>query len=615
MSSSRPLLAYENFGGPEAPGVTARAQSILEAGWRLNAAYPLIQFGLPIPWDESAQEYRSWVFNLHCWDMLDPLLAAYSMDGGVEFLRASIDVAIDWTERFLHVAAGEDASGFAWYDMAVGLRAQRLAYLVDAALMIGLLRPDQQALLEACLVRHGEELEDDSKIIFHNNHGFYQVAGQLAMARRFRGRLDGMDAHFEQGQQRLLTILQTQFSLEGVHKEHSPDYHRMVYISLCGLVDAGLVESAEVLEQLRSIEDQLAWFIYPDGTLVNFGDSDSREMLLTREHALRTWRGEVMRFVSSSGRIGAHPEQRMRSYPESGYFVARSDWAGDAAASGYLGFNAAFHSRTHKHADDLSLVWFEHGSQVFIDSGRYGYLGRTKQGDEDWLDGFWYSDRMRMYAESTRAHNAVEIDGRNSPRRQVKPFGSALGRSGCSDKGVFFAEGEVRPYEGVRFARSVLWLPGSWLLTLDWVHDNKGHSHDVKQYWHLAPSFSVERSDSGFVCLSSMHEAPLHVVSLLEGAQFHGPWLSEEEPVQGYYSPKEKVATGANVVALNATGSTVAFATLAAFGDRLEVDFERNQSVPSGRSHRFEFVLDGVRHTIRVVRPVDGEFEVAFKKK
>jgi hypothetical protein len=37
-----------------------------------------------------------------------------------------------------------------------------------------------------------------------------------------------------------------------------------------------------------------------------------------------------------------------------------------------------------------------------------------------------YSDPNRIYVETTRAHNTVEIDGLSHPRRNVQPYGSGL---------------------------------------------------------------------------------------------------------------------------------------------------------------------------------------------
>src|SRR5690606_34472131 len=73
-------------------------------------------------------------------------------------------------------------------------------------------------------------------------------------------------------------MLDQQFTPEGVHREHSPDYHRMVLDTLNGLIAVGPAEGAEARAEAR--EAALAWFVYPSGKIVNFGETDSRDMTL-----------------------------------------------------------------------------------------------------------------------------------------------------------------------------------------------------------------------------------------------------------------------------------------------------------------------------------------------
>ena len=68
---------------------------------------------------------------------------------------------------------------------------------------------------------------------------------------------------------------------------------------------------------------------------------------------------------------------------------------------------ASHHLEAHKHADCLSLIWQDRGETLLIDSGKYGYQ----------------RDRMRRYFQSTRAHNTVEVDGRDWSRATADAYG------------------------------------------------------------------------------------------------------------------------------------------------------------------------------------------------
>lgn len=606
------VIPYENLGETSAEEAPSRADALLEHGWRLGGNYPAIKMGGVIPWDDPDPAHRSWIFQIHSLDMLQDLLLAYSASGERRYLEPALAVALGWAERYPELTLAAHQSAFAWYDMAVGLRAQRMAYIADAAESAGIADAAKLQKLHDSLELHRRYLADDENIIFHNNHGFYQVAGQLAMGRRFAGRLAGMAEAFQQGHERLLRIIQTQFSDEGVHREHSPDYHRMVYESLSGLVVAGLCTSPEVRRSLDQIENALAWFVYPNGILVNFGDSESRDMRCSSKEAQRRWRQPHMQFVASDGRAGEAPAATCERFVGSGYAVARPDWHAPIGKQGYLALSAAFHSRTHKHADDLSFVWFDQGAEILVDAGRYGYLGRTEQGSTEWEEGFWYSDPKRMYVESTRAHNTVEVDGRDFLRRKVKPYGSGIGRAGRTDSGVYFMEAETRHFGSIRHARTLMWLPGGWLLVYDWLLDGKEQSHDLRQWWHLAPSFEAERDGDGVVCFSPLLAQPLRIVSLVGDVAFDSPMLGDDETMQGHYSYRERSFIPNYSFAAKQHGASAVFLSLASFGGPVDVADRRAEVAPSGRSVRARWAADGVSHDIKLTRLADQLVEIKY---
>ena len=77
--------------------------------------------------------------------------------------------------------------------------------------------------------------------------------------------------------------------------------------------------------------------------------------------------------------------------------------------SSYLAQTCAFHSRVHKHADDLSLIWWEHGHQILIDPGKYGYLDPSPKNPSGGS-----SEGVLLLSPS--AH-LCEVDGRSQHRR------------------------------------------------------------------------------------------------------------------------------------------------------------------------------------------------------
>lgn len=598
-------------------GVIARAEEILSKGWR-RRGYEAIDLKKAIPWRLQNHEQRSHNFHIQCLDMIDTLLRAYSLAQDQKYLDNALPVALDWAR--LHSDRQADGiSPFAWYDMSVGMRAYRLAYLYEAADHAGKLDDEAHRLLWHSLEQHAAYLADDTNIAFHNNHGYYQIAGQIAMARRFASKSPIMAQAQEQGRERLKRMLEQQFAPDGVHREHSPDYHRMVYDTLKALIDSGLVEDPETIAFARRIEEALSWFVFPNQHIVNFGDSDERSLARVTAEAERKWITPEMRYWVSGGKVGEPSGEMVRAFPDGGYWMARKP--GEApenlATYSYLALNAAFHSRTHKHADDLSFVWFDRGHNLLVDAGRYGYIGKTEQGSELWKAGHWYSDPWRVYCESTRAHNTLEFDGRNFLRKGAKPYGSALKRWGEDASGLVFVEAECKHFTSIRHARMLFSMPGEWLVVLDWFHDNTGAPHTVKQWFHVGHELQLLMDQGQYLVSVPGSQQLLRISSLLPGPMPSRLYIGEQEPlIQGWWSAKERdiVPNYAFNFELNDVPTGV-FATLFSFSDSLAPDTTWSKVNISGRKSQFRWRDAQKTHELWVERPERGELLVNYRSR
>jgi hypothetical protein len=392
----------------------------------------------------------------------------------------------------------------------------------------------------------------------------------------------------------------------------------MVYDTLKGIVDAGLLNDPAIERKVDVIERSLSWFVLPNGYLANFGDSDYRQCSRGQRAALDSWRTPEMRYAVTAGQLGERPAESLKAFKESGYFVVKRAQRGsrrlDVEDASYLAQIAAFHSRTHKHADDLSFIWYDLGTPILVDAGRYGYDGKAEVGSALWKDGFWYSDPNRVYCEGTRAHNTVEIDDRNYLRKGVKPYGSALGRYGVVDDEVYFSEAEVKQFKSIRHVRLLLFRPRSWLVVFDWLHDNVEAQHDYRQWFHFAPELSVRHQGEQYVATNSRWSAPLRVASLMPEVSLSRPVLGRETPtLQGWWSPKGRVILPNYAVALEQRGRSATFATAFAFCSQLSIN-PSSRVAPSGRSGHLRFRADDCEHLITFARPEDGDIELSYRR-
>lgn len=609
------IFDYENLFPQLKKSSKTSADQLIQYGWKLSK-YPVVDLSKNIPWGLDSVQNRSLNFHLHSLDPIDHILKSHTIFNELSYLSFALNVVFDWINHNSELTK-PNISPFAWYDMAVGLRSYRIAYLYQAADVSGLLDDDARNMLWSCLEQHASYLADDANIAFHNNHGYYQVAGQLAMGRRFADISPVMAAAQEQGAERLKLMLSQQFSTDGVHREHSPDYHRMVLDTLRALIDLGLVVDSETIDLSNRIEEALSWFVFPNQRIVNFGDSDYRLLARKPKEAEAKWTTPQMQFWVSCGKVGEPPSESFRAFNEGGYWVARKsdDNPNELSSYCYLALNAAFHSRTHKHADDLSFVWFDCGSNILVDAGRYGYIGKAEQGSDLWLDGHWYSDPRRVYCESTRAHNTLEFDGKNFPRKGIKPYGSGLRRTGEHSSGVLYAEAESKYFGSIRHVRMLFFMPGQWLVVFDWFHDNNDQPHEVKQWFHLHHELQLLMDQNQYIVSLPSSDKLLRIGSLLAEPAASRPYIGEEEPVmQGWWSAKERdIVPNYAFCQTHSNVSSGAFATLFSFTDSLEPNHAWSKVNASGRKGQFSWRDGAGQHQLKFERPSDGECMINYK--
>jgi hypothetical protein len=606
MQQARPLRPYEELEVTPldvgSSGAMAKLKAVVEKGWTRHG----VDVGILSPPVNWTGHPRSVTFALQSWEPFSPMLAAFDQLGEPAWLRMPRQAADDWIKTFVDpldpgsiadlLGRSKSDPGLAWYDMAVGCRLFRLGYILDVLLRDADESDDALRRYWHAIAIHMRLLAEDGFFRSHNNHGFYQALGQLAVARRFAD-WPGMREHHALAVARLDTLLSTHFFPSGVHREHSPSYHYMLLGTLGGARRAGLLQEHN-LALLDRAEQALSWMIMPDGRIVPFGDSEATP-LLRPPSATGDVRDPELAHLLTGGASGTVPAGGVRMYEDAGYAFIRLP-SGSESGWSYLAQHAGFHSRTHKHADHLSIDWFDRGHHILAEPGRYAYAGKTNPSSLLAQEGFWYDDPRRIYVERTAAHNTVEVDGMDHPRVRVTPFGSGLIAAGVQD-GIAFTESEVRLHATIRFRRIVLLDPGRWLLVVDWLADMAGGSHDYRQWFHLAPEWAAIRDGAGYVAETGGKQ--LHLRSLVPGCE-HGPVLRGrvEPSYAGWRSERLNELTPSPSLSFQlGSRATATFATLLAFGD-VELPAAGPKLSPTLTSARLSWTLDGVSETVALRR-------------
>lgn len=452
-------------------------------------------FRLPFDWHADPFGDRNWMFQLHAWRLIDPHLNRLRHEP--DHPRAFTDIhaiIADWHRANMRSQRGR----FTWYDMATGLRALRLAYLVLATRRLGTPLPDPKMMVEL-VERHAAILTDPDRLS-PGNHGLFQMNGLMALLWLHPG-LPGAARMKRYAAKQMSRLLDRQLGPEGVHTEDAPYYHFFTVKKIARILGAPWWRGSDLAPmraRLAHAEAAANWLADPAGRCVPIGDSDE-SVLLTGPPALSAW---------PHIRRGAHLGAAL-----DGYGVVRSAPDVPPERSRILFLTASFHAHGHKHADCLSFVWQEAGHNILIDSGKYGYERNA----------------MRDYFVSTCAHSTVEIGIEAFDRAAAHAYGSGLRRvTAPGETWVIEAEADRR-HVGAMHRRSVFYRPGRFVLAVDHIRPADGTTAETgpqrfTSWWHFDPDLDLTVGVSPGIWWAA---------GLPEGRRVHITHVANAGPPQG----------------------------------------------------------------------------------
>lgn len=508
------------------------AIEVLNSGWKF-ASFEPVPVAEIVDWSRYGKQHRSWGFHLHAWEFMDSLLQAYDSTTERVWLEEALDIALRWLS--LHKSSEADTGDeMAWYDMSLSLRTPRLIALTLRASRYSDLR-DSVVILADGVARHMQELHKDRAFNPNNNHGFYTAISQVHCA-KYACMVPGASEAAIEGAQRLSQMAETQFAKDGVHLEHSPDYHRMLLSSFERGVNDDLIMDPDVRDRVRRAARVLGWMVQPDGALVQFGDSPETVMVKPDAESI----DPETEYILSDGHRGNRPTSELAVFQEGGYAFVRSpqpESADQLHKSSYLAFSAAFHSRAHKHADDLNIVWFDRGRQILTDGGRYGYGDLLRPESPLRREGFYYAAPERQYVEGTMAHNTLMVDGVNQDRRTREPYGGAIGTC-VEDNGVFDLSGRVHHSDYIH-RRRVVFEPGSRLRIKDSIFSQSPDNREGILWFNIDGGFELISAE-GPVVFEAVEGDSVLLLEVTGPGRTIDPVRGQKDPIRGWRSRKDR---------------------------------------------------------------------------
>jgi hypothetical protein len=231
--------------------------------------------------------------------------------------------------------------------------------------------------------------------------------------------------------------------------------------------------------------------------------------------------------------------------------------------------------------------------------------------------GFYYDDPNRIYVESTRAHNCLEIDHTSYPRRGVPFYGSAI-RSAARDSrtGVVATEAAAVHFETIAHDRLLFHRAGEWTLVVDHVGDGEARPHVYTQRLQFGPGLELADADAR----SLLFRLPttgeyLEAAALLE-ADAVAPVRGQTEPeLQGFVSriAGQLIPTWSAGWLVKGVASAVIATLLVILPDRERCGALANVS-DDAAAGQVQWQAAGKSHVLWWARADDGRLDFGYRE-
>ncbi|WP_404322672.1 heparinase II/III family protein [Cytobacillus firmus] len=456
------------------------ADAAITGKWKL-LAYP---YDVNVPdlssfdWRSNLPYYNSYLFQLNYLMVVEQLTQAYQEFGNEEYLKYAKEIIESWYKNF--PLKGYKSYKWGYNDHGTALRSFILINFWNVYKHTSL---NTDTLFVNDLMKlfyeHGWLLSQESFYRPKNNHGMFQDLALLAISETFPE--FGSSASYKKtALTRLMKQIEHGITVEGLHQEHSPSYQLYIYDSLINFViwadKNQFVLPAEMIRRIKEMPKQLTYLTKPNGTLPLFGDSQASVM--TPSLVVNADSYPEMIYSFTKGKSGIVPEKKALNLSNQ-FAVFRQHWGESEPfeQSVFFGMTAGYHSKAHKHPDDLSIELYGFGGDYIVETGRYAYLAGTE----------------RSTAMKTEAHNVVHVEGQEYVLNTETIGKSRIENVTIHQDGTMEAVGSHELISGLKSKRKVLYDQEQTFLIIDAA--NSSYTNNYIQRFHLAPDFRVIQSD------------------------------------------------------------------------------------------------------------------------
>ncbi|SDL96853.1 Heparinase II/III N-terminus [Arthrobacter sp. ok362] len=476
--------------------------------------------GPDFSWSADPLDDANWRFQYHTLLWLDNL-REYSSEIDSELGIALYErVLKDWIEKN---SVDTPESDYAWFDMAVGVRA---IVLIQALTVFG-----PADWLVNSLVVHGEHLADAANYEGKGNHSLHQDMGLIVVA-QFLERNDWL----ELATQRILSMFKQAIDDQGVSREGSIDYqyrnYRWYEEAARRLKAAGVALPVAIESVLDRMPTFMAHATSPSTHYALIGD--------TLLHRAPIVSGTPTEWVKNKSNA---PEERVALY-EAGYLFARSSWDTwhETPATSYLTlrFGPGRSTAVHGHEDAGSITFDAHGERLLCDSGLYAYEAGAE----------------RLFFRGRSSHNVVDVPGRAYYPSAESPMIAHR----ISEDHVM-ATVQVRGLKGIVWHRTLLHsLKRGYILVDDRI--SGAEDSPTLQRWQLPPGAVTEANPAAGTCSVRTDRGNTMLFTALGNNPRVNLAYGQTEPMSGWRSDDYRNMYETPEITFELRGPSVRFSTL-----------------------------------------------------
>lgn len=487
--------------------------------WYTSARYGDVYAPYDQVWTFEGPD-RSWRFQHHSLSCVSHLVDGFIATGAKNYLELAKKIIFNWYE----VNYPTSPSDMGWHDHSTAWRLVNICRFYDEYQDSFQTNHEEYLLFLKIIEAHCEKLADEEFYMPKHNHGMDQDMALFTGAVMFPS-LSLSKKWEELSLKRFNEQLDHLFGEDGSYLEHSPHYVYLLLKNLYGFLDFIYgINHKSVKHLTERLEKSLVYLIYiirPDGIIPSIGDSENAKI---SSEVIEKWKinnnvyREFLDQIINHSDIHDDNMPLDKAFMDAGVVTIRNKWTFDEETK-QLVIYSGFHSRVHKHYDDLSFTLYDKGTPLITEGGKFNYD---------------YKSEEREYIVSPFAHNSVMVDG-----KPANIFAKNVEQSGLLSylltKNISYVSGMHALYPNVNHRRIFVYFKPDVLIIIDKLDGIKNHIYDT--FFNLDPSLHCRREEDRFVGYLKENKT-ISIKNLYSEGKVESSLIKgETEPLKGWISP------------------------------------------------------------------------------